>query len=106
MKATVVHEERRKRGTGTGVACLVLLGITLAALGHVAAQAKQIEVALDLGTEQRAHHELLDEKRRLTSEVARLKEPARIEGLARDKLKMGLPAPTAIRGLEPRGVAK
>jgi hypothetical protein len=66
------------------VACLVLLGLTLAALGHVAVQARQLDVALALGKEQKTLGELLEQKRRLKSDLGRLKEPGRISGLAKD----------------------
>jgi cell division protein FtsL len=86
------------------VACLVLLGLTLAALGHVAVQARHFDVALALGKEQKRLGELLEQQRRLKSDIGRLKEPGRITTLAREKLKMAPVVPTDILALPaPRG---
>lgn len=95
----VVEEGRRRRRMSAGVECLVLLGLTLAALGHVAVQAKRIEFALELGRAQGQHLELVERRRRLVSEIARLKDPGRIETIARDRLGMALPAATDIRAV-------
>jgi cell division protein FtsL len=90
--------ERRPRGRmGAGVACLVLLGLTLAALGHVAVQARHLDVALSLGQERKVQGELLEQGRRLKSEIARLKDPSLISALARDRLHMAPVDPGDIR---------
>jgi cell division protein FtsL len=78
----------RRRRMGGGVACLVLLGLTLAALGHVAVQARHLDVALALGKEQKIQGDLQEQRRRLKSEIGRLKDPSRISAMARDRLKM------------------
>lgn len=93
----VVASGSRRRRMSAGVWCLVLLGLTLAALGHVAVQARQYEVALELGRERKRNDALRAEQRKLEAEIARLRDPGRIEREAREKLNMGLPAPTAIR---------
>jgi cell division protein FtsL len=90
-------EGPRRRRMGSGVACLVLLGLTLAALGHVAVQARHLDVALALGKEQKLQGELMEQRRRLKSEIGRLKDPGRISVMARDKLKMAPVVPTDIR---------
>jgi len=90
-------EGPRRRRMGSGVASLVLLGLTLAALGHVAVQARHLDVALALGKEQKIQGELLEQRRRLKSEIGRLKDPGRISTMARDKLKMAPVVPTDIR---------
>jgi cell division protein FtsL len=104
MKTTKSKEKARpewsrRRRMGSGVACLVLLGATLAALGHVAVQARHFDVALSLGKEQKIQSELLEAKRRLKSEIGSLKDPARISTMARDRLKMAPVVPTDIRGV-------
>jgi cell division protein FtsL len=96
-KSKARPEWSRRRRMGSGVACLVLLGLTLAALGHVAVQARHLDVALALGKEQRIQSELLEAKRRLKSEIGHLKDPARISTMARDQLKMAPVVPTDIR---------
>jgi cell division protein FtsL len=103
--AAPVIEGSRRRRSGGGIACLVLLGLTLAALAHVAVQARLMDVALELGTEQKRRAQLGEEHARLQSEIARLKDPAYIERLAREKLNMGPPPPPDIRRL-PEGEAK
>lgn len=87
---------------GRGVGCLVLLGLTLAALGHVGVQAGQIELALELGRQHKLNLELADQRRRLASEIARLKDPRNIEARARERLGMALPAPADVRVLGTR----
>ncbi|HXU82357.1 MAG TPA: hypothetical protein VN914_13235 [Polyangia bacterium] len=89
----------RRRRMGSGVACLLLLGLTLAALGHVAVQARHLDVALALGKEQKIQGELLEARRRLKSEIGHLKDPARVSTMAREKLKMAPVAATDIRPL-------
>jgi cell division protein FtsL len=96
-KAKAKPEWSRRRRMGSGVACLILLGLTLAALGHVAVQARHFDVALMLGKEQKIQSELLESKRRLKSEIGHLKDPARISAMARDRLKMAPVVPTDIR---------
>jgi cell division protein FtsL len=91
---SIIEDGRRRRGLGAGIGGLALLGVTLAALGHVAVQARHYEVALELGREHAAHKELVEQRRKLESEIARLKDPVRIEREAREKLKMGPPAHT------------
>ncbi len=94
---SIVGPRRESGRTGTGVLCLVLLGLTLAALGHVAVHTRHQQVALELGREQRANFELVEERRKLETEVGKLKDPALLEQLARDRLGMAPPAPLDIR---------
>jgi cell division protein FtsL len=94
-------EGSRRRRMGSGVACLVLLGLTLAALAHVAVQARHLDVALSLGKEQKTQSELYEQRRKLKSEIGRLKDPARISALARDALKMVPVAATDIVAIHP-----
>jgi cell division protein FtsL len=106
-KKQVRPEVVRRRRMGSGVACLVLLGLTLAALGHVAVQASHLDVALALGKEQKIQGELLEQRRRLKNDIGRLKDPGRISVLAREKLKMAPVVPTdimpvsALKGRQP-----
>jgi cell division protein FtsL len=94
-------EAPRRRRMGSGVACLVLLGLTLAALAHVAVQARHLDVALSLGKEQKMQSDLYEQRRRLKSEIGRLKDPARISTLAHDALKMVPVAATDIVAVHP-----
>ncbi len=82
---------------GTGVMCLVLLGLTLGALSHVAVQAKRVDVGMQLGKEQKIQTDLQERRRRLEIEIGMLKAPGRLISQARDQLQMGPAAPTDIR---------
>jgi cell division protein FtsL len=89
-----------RRRASNALFCVVLLGLTLGALGHVAVQAKKVEVGLMLAREQAAHEELVAGQRHLQLEIGRLKEPRRLVEVARSKLGM-TPQPAAIRVLGP-----
>jgi hypothetical protein len=78
---------------GIGVWGFLLALVTVAALIHVAVRMKGIEVAYDLGRERKINTELAERRRALNIEIGMLKDPGRVVGLARDKLKMGPPAP-------------
>lgn len=91
MTAAVRDEARRKRGMGAGVGCLVLLGLTLGAVGHVAVHTRRLEVALELGKQDADYRMLSTQKKRLEIEIGMLKSPGRIEDIARTKLDMGPP---------------
>jgi cell division protein FtsL len=78
----------------------VLLGLTVFALGHVAVQARMVEVGLKLAQEQAAHEDLLAEQRHLQLDIGRLKEPRRLVQVAKTKLGM-TPQPASIRTLAP-----
>jgi hypothetical protein len=67
-----------RRRAGNALFCLVLLGLTVFALGHVAVQAKMVEVGLKLAQEQAAHEDLTAEQRHLQLDIGRLKEPRRL----------------------------
>lgn len=95
----VKPEVPRRRRMGSGVACLILLGLTLAALGHVGVQARRLDVALALGKEQKIQGELMEQRRRWKSEIGKLKDPGRISAMAREKLNMAPVVATDIRAV-------
>jgi len=86
---------------GVGVGAFLLAVVTAGALTHVAVRLKGLEVAYALGHERRVAAELEEQRRRLQIEIGMLKDPGRVVMIARDKLKMGPPAPEAIRPLGP-----
>jgi cell division protein FtsL len=90
-----------RRRAGKAVFCLVLLGLTLGALGHVAVQAKKVEVAVLLAKEQALHDELLAQQRHLRNEIRQLKDPRRLVYVAQTKLGM-TPQSAGIRVVKPR----
>ncbi len=86
---------------GIGVGAFVLALVTAGALVHVGVRMKGIEVAYDLGREKRVNTQLEEERRRLNIEIGMLKDPVRVVGIARDKLKMGPPAQSDVVRLAP-----
>jgi cell division protein FtsL len=86
---------------GVGVGAFVLALVTAGALVHVGVRMKGIEVAYDLGREKRVNTQLEEERRRLNIEIGMLKDPVRVVGIARDKLKMGPPAQADVVRLAP-----
>jgi cell division protein FtsL len=99
LAAAVRAELGSRRGIGVGAFLLAL--VTAGAMAHVAVRMKGIEVAYDLGRERRINTQLEEERRRLNIEIGMLKDPVRVVGIARDKLKMGPPAPADIVRLVP-----
>jgi len=94
-----------RRRLGAGLVGVLVLGVTLGAIAHVAVHAKRIEVAIALGKEERAFRELTEQRRHLEIEIGMLKDPARVIALARDKLGMHAPAPEDIHALTPTAEA-
>lgn len=86
---------------GVGVGAFLLAVVTVGALTHVAVRLKGLDVAYALGHERRVAADLEEQRRRLQIEIGMLKDPGRVVTIARDKLKMGPPAPEAIRPLGP-----
>jgi cell division protein FtsL len=91
----------RKRAS-SAVFVLALVGATLAALGHVAVQAKTVEVAVALASAREQHEELLAEQRRLELLVGELKDPGRL--MAEGRKRGMIATPAAIRVISPREV--
>jgi len=85
---------------GAGVWAFLLALLTAGALAHVGVRLKNLEIAYELGRERRVTTQLEERKRQLQIEIGMLKDPGRVISLARDKLKMGAPAPEAIRRLD------
>jgi cell division protein FtsL len=79
---------------------LVLLGLTLGALGHVAVQAQKNEIAVQLGREQATYEELLSQQRHHQIEIGKLRNPGRLVELARGRLGM-TPQAAGFRVLSP-----
>jgi cell division protein FtsL len=88
---------------GVGVGAFLLAVVTVGALVHVAVRIKGLEVAYALGRERKVATELEEQRRRLQIEIGMLKDPGRVVQFARDKLKMGPPAPDAIVALAAAG---
>ena len=74
----------------------MLLGMMGAALGHVWVRLQQIQTGYALSRERRAARELAESQKRLRLEAAVLKQPQRIERIARVRLGMTAPDPSKI----------
>ena len=92
-----------RRGVSLGVIFFELLPAALlvamfATVGivHVTSRVLVVKVGYQLSTLDQASVELMREHDRLKLELATLKAPARLEAIARQKLQMGPPAPSAI----------
>jgi len=94
---TLLDPGRRRQRASLAVIGFVVLGLTLAALGHVAVHAKRLEVALALGEAERIRRELDEQRRHLEIEIGMLKDPGKVTSRARDELGMRPPAPENIR---------
>jgi cell division protein FtsL len=94
---------RGKQKASLAVIALVILGLTLGALGHVAVHAKRLEVALQLGEAERVHRELAEQRRHLEIEIGMLKDLGRVTTIARDQLLMRPAAPENIRAIALKG---
>ena len=99
MAAVVQTDLRQRRGLGVGAFLLAL--VTAGALAHVGVRMKGLEVAYALGREKQINTKLEEERRRLNIEIGMLKDPGRVVSFARDKLKMGPPAPADVVRLSP-----
>ena len=89
-----------RRRPGTLLFAVILVGLTLGALGHVAVQAQKNEVAVQLGREQAVYESLVTQRRHREIEIGRLKNPGRLVDLARGRLGM-TPQPAGIRVVKP-----
>ncbi len=94
---TVVDSGDARRRLNAGLIGLVILGVTLGAIAHVAVHTKRIEIAIALGKEEHAFRELTLQRRQLEIEIGLLKDPARVIAIARDQLGMRAPQPSDIR---------
>jgi cell division protein FtsL len=103
--AEVVDGRRRSRRPATAFWSLLLLVLTLGALGHVAVHLKSFEVAYELGKERKLRATLEEERRRLELEVSVLKDPGRVMAIARERLGMAPPTPESIVALRDLGAA-
>ncbi len=71
---------------------VVMALLTVVSLFHVWSRVKVVDLSLQITETNRLMKEFQQEKGRLRLEVASLKNPARIEALAKGELGMGLPA--------------
>jgi cell division protein FtsL len=97
--APVIESGDARRRLSTGLIGVIVLGLTLGAIAHVAVHTKRIEIAIALGKEERAYRELTLARRHLEIEIGMLRDPARVITIAREQLGMHAPLPENIRAL-------
>jgi len=102
-KNSVNETGARKRHPAHGMLMLLLLLVTLAALGHVAINLKKLEMGLALGQARAEKTRLLEKKRRLALEIGVLKDPGRIVAIAQEKLGLRPPRTDDIVALDELG---
>ena len=79
------------------IASLVVALTVGTSLLHVMVRLQVLRAGYALSREHQAQHELTQQNQRLRLEIATRKNPATVERLARERLRMVLPDPAAIR---------
>ena len=104
---TVAIEARR--GVSFGViffellpAALLVVMFATVGIVHVTGRVLVVKVGYELSRLDQTRSELMREHDRLKLELATLRSPSRLESIARQKLRMGPPAPSAIFHLKER----
>jgi len=92
----------RRRRSATFHILVAVGSAGCAALAHVWVHSQVVQVGYDIAREQRSVEELTQANQRLRIEVDWLKNPARVEEIARRELKMEPPDPTRIRVISGR----
>ena len=89
------------RRSGVLAAFVVFVALVGAALAHVSVRLEVIRLGYEISERTRTRRELEEERRRLQVELAMLRNPERIEALAKAKLGMRRPDAGEIRLAEP-----
>jgi len=77
------------------------LAVSGAAMAHVSLRLGVVRMGYQIGEQTRFRRAQEEQRRRYLTELSMLKNPARIEKLAREKLHMELPDPSRIRTVRP-----
>lgn len=86
----------RARGFSVAATLAIAIGVVMALL-HVSVRLRVIRVGYALSQQTQLRHNLTEQNQRLRLELAARKDPATIERLAKEHLKMVPPDPGAIR---------
>lgn len=99
----IEHDAPALAGTGTPVRTRFLLLWTAAVIAtsaalvaHLALRLETVRLGYEVGQARRVERRLLEEQRMLAIESATLREPDRIEAVARGSLGMDVPSPERI----------
>jgi cell division protein FtsL len=89
--------------TKSTVILLVLAFVALAgaALAHVSLRLGTVRLGYEIGDAQKTRRELAEARRKLTTELSMLENPARVRALAEQHLGMTMPDPARIRTVRP-----
>ena len=100
-------ERGEPRSTKSSVLMIVAVFVAVsgAAMAHVSLRLGVVRMGYAIGEQTRERRALEEQRRRLTTELSMLKNPGRIEKLAREKLHMELPDPSRIRTVRPGATA-
>jgi len=82
------------------IVTLALTSLVVVALLHVWTRLEVIRIGYALSQQSRLHQALVQHNQRLRLELATRKDPATIEKIARERLQMVPPDPSAIRVLK------
>lgn len=88
----------RTRSYGV-ILTLTLTSLVVVALLHVWTRLEVIRIGYELSLQSRLHQALVQHNQRLRLELATRKDPATVERIARERLQMVPPDPSAIRVL-------
>ena len=77
------------------------VAVSGAAMAHVSLRLGVVRMGYQIGEQTRQRRAFEEQRRRYTTELSMLKNPGRIEKLAREQLHMELPDPSRIRTVRP-----
>lgn len=99
--AKTMRRQARPRSGPGAMYFVVLISLTVCfSLAYVWLRTHRIELAYEISVNQQREQELDKEHRRLLYTLATLKDPKRLEKIARDELGMSVPAPGQVIVLE------
>lgn len=100
-----LHESLSRRLRARSFLLLATFAVAVAvvtALLHVSVRLQVLRIGYSLSEEIRVHHDMVAQNQRLRLELAMRKDPAMLERVARERLHMAPPEPSAIRVVKGR----
>jgi cell division protein FtsL len=85
---------------------LAVCAVAAAFVAHLALRFETVRLGYEVGHARREQRQLLEQKRLLALEAATLRQPARVEAVARGTLGMDQPDPARIVPMGPRPAAR
>lgn len=81
---------------------VAVLATAAAFVAHLSLRLETVKLGYEVGQARREQRHLLEQRRLLAIEAATLREPARIEAVARGSLRMDVPDPARIVSVDRR----